>query len=127
MQTYSEVSTYHGIMRVCERRNIKNPREAERNIMLALTRGKHAESFKQLEQQYLKHVAFGGCEAVAYNDFCYIVNPSGRCVTSFRLPKWFGKKTQAKRGETKSMYKENKNENWEGSNAADEKTTEGKE
>ena len=86
------ITTIHGVQRAKERCNLKSIRAAEKQIALALTRGKVAEDFTSWEQDYLRNEAYDGCVAVAYNNFCYIINTDGRCVTLHALPNWFGRK-----------------------------------
>ena len=86
------IVTVHGVSRAKERCNVKNVRSAEKNIMLALQRGKRAEDLTSWERAYLSKEAHDDCTAIAYNNFCYIVNPAGVCVTLYPLPSWFGKK-----------------------------------
>lgn len=90
----TNITTYHGVQRAKERGNLKNIRTAEKQISLALSRGKVAEDFSSWERDYLSKEAHDGCVAIAYNNFCYIVNTAGVCVTMHALPSWFGKKRQ---------------------------------
>ena len=84
-------ATVHSIDRAKER-FCNNEKTAIKNIHLALERGKVAEEFSSKERQYLESVAKGNVTAIAYNNFCYIVNEDGFCVTMYHLPDWFGKK-----------------------------------
>ena len=84
-------ATYHSIERAKERFS-KNEKTATKNIRLALERGKKATNFASKEREYLENVAKGDVVALAYNNFCYIVNENGFCVTMYALPEWFGKK-----------------------------------
>ena len=86
------IVTYHSVIRAMERGSIKNPRSAEKSIALALRKGKRASDFSSWERSYLIKEAFDDCTAIAYNNFCYIVNSNGVCVTLYPLPVWFGKK-----------------------------------
>ena len=84
-------ATYHSIERARERFS-SNEKTATKNIRLALERGKTAAEFTSKEREYLENVAKGDAIALAYNNFCYIVNENGFCVTMYALPEWFGKK-----------------------------------
>lgn len=84
--------TVHSIDRTMERCNIKNERTAVKHLNLALQRGKRAGDFSSWERAYLSNEAHDNCSAIAYNNFCYIVNELGRCVTVHPLPTWFGKR-----------------------------------
>lgn len=86
------IVTAHSINRAKNRHNIKNVRSTGKNIALALQRGKRAEELTSWERSYLSKEAHNGCTAVAYNNFCYIINSDGACVTLYPLPSWFGKK-----------------------------------
>jgi hypothetical protein len=88
----SSLATYHSIIRTKDRMNVKNIRSAEKNISLARSRGKTARDYTSWEREYLSKEAHDDCTAIAYNNFCYIVNASGACVTLYPLPAWFGKK-----------------------------------
>ena len=85
-------ATTHSITRAKERCGMKNPQTAARNINLALQRGKCADAFTSRERDYLGSISRDNCTALAYNNFCYIVNEYGVCVTLYPLPAWFGKK-----------------------------------
>ena len=84
-------ATIHSIDRAKERAGI-NERKAHKMIGLALTRGKTAEDFTSWERDYLRGECKENTIAIAYNNFCYIVNETGFCVTLYPLPAWFGKK-----------------------------------
>lgn len=84
-------TTYHSIDRAKERAGL-NERKATKMIELALERGKSANYFSSMEKSYLESEGYDGCTAIAYNNFCYIVNENGICVTLYPLPAWFGKK-----------------------------------
>lgn len=85
-------ATYHSVERVKEYWNMKNQRTAIKNIDLAISRGKRAEDYTSWEYAYLSRKEFGNCTAIAYNNFCYIVNSRGECFTAYPLPAWFGQK-----------------------------------
>lgn len=90
--TDKTITTRHSIRRAKDRCNLKNSRTAEKHIALALQRGKRAEDFTSWEHDFLANKAHDDCTAIAYNNFCYIVNSAGACVTLLPLPSWFGKK-----------------------------------
>lgn len=90
MTTFSK-STVHCLDRAKERAGF-NERKAEKMIELALKRGKRAQDFSSWEHDYLCAEACDECIAVAYNGYCYIINPEGFCITLYPLPAWFGKK-----------------------------------
>ena len=84
-------ATYHSIERAKERYSACE-RTAAKNIHLALERGKYADSFRSREREYLRNVGKDGAVALAYNNYCYIVNANGFCITMYPLPAWFGRK-----------------------------------
>jgi hypothetical protein len=84
-------ATYHSIERAKERYSASE-KTAAKNIHLALERGKRADEFKSYEREYLERVGKDGAFALAYNNFCYIVNENGFCITMYPLPVWFGRK-----------------------------------
>ena len=86
------IVTIHGVSRVKELCNVKNVRSAEKNVTLAVQRGKRAKDCTSWEREYLSKEAYDNCIAIAYNNFCYIINTDGICVTLYPLPAWFGKK-----------------------------------
>jgi hypothetical protein len=86
------IVTYHGAQRAKERQNLKNPRSVDKNVRLARARGKRAEDCASWERSFLIQESQDDCTAVAYQDFCYIFNSKGACVTLYPLPVWFGKK-----------------------------------
>lgn len=85
-------TTYHSIQRAMERCDMPNEGAAGKNIRRAAQYGKRAEDYASWEHNYLSSEGKGGCEAVAYNGFCYIFGDDNVCVTVYQLPKWFGKK-----------------------------------
>ena len=86
------VVTYHSMIRAMERTPVKNQRSAAKNVTLALLRGKPASAFSSWERNYLSSVCTSDCTALAYNNYCYVVNAEGACLTMYPLPAWFGKK-----------------------------------
>ena len=84
-------SLYHLWTSALKKHGIKR---ANKMIALALERGKTADDFTSWEREYLKGESKGDSIAIAYNNFCYIVNKNGFCVTLYPLPAWFGKKKQ---------------------------------
>lgn len=100
------VVTVHGVSRAKDRCNVKNVRSAEKNVTLAIQRGKRAEDLTSWEREYLRKEAHDDCTAIAYNNFCYIVNASGACVTLYPLPAWFGKKKHFNGKERIRNYKQ---------------------
>ena len=91
MTTIISYTTCHSIDRAKERAGL-NERKATKMIEQALKRGKSANEFNSMEKSYLEKQGQGNCTAIAYNNFCYIVNENGFCVTLYPLPVWFGKK-----------------------------------
>lgn len=85
-------ATAHSINREKGRRNVKSLHTAKKDIARARERGTCAEGFSSWERSYLNNESRGDCIAVAYNNFCYIFNADGYCVTLYHLPAWFGKK-----------------------------------
>ena len=100
------IVTVHGVSRAKDRCNVKNVRSAEKNVTLALQRGKRAEDLTSWEREYLSKEAHDDCTAIAYNNFCYIVNTAGVCVTLYPLPSWFGKKKHFNGKERIRNYKQ---------------------
>lgn len=90
MTTFS-TATVHSIERAKERAGLSEKR-ASKMIKLAIERGKRAEDFTSWERDFLIREPSDNCIAVAYNNYCYIVNEEGFCVTLYPLPEWFGKK-----------------------------------
>lgn len=88
----TSIITFHGSVRAKERCNFKNQRTTEKQVKLALQRGKRSNQFTSWERDYLDNESRDDCTAIAYNNFCYIVNAAGVCVTMYRLPTWWGKK-----------------------------------
>ena len=84
-------ATVHSIDRAKER-FCNNEKTATKNIHLALERGKTADEFTSKERDFLINTAQGDVTALAYNNFCYLVNSEGFCITMYPLPNWFGKK-----------------------------------
>ena len=89
--TTISMATVHSVERAKERAGL-NERKAYKMIDHALERGKRAEYFTSWERDYLKGECKGNTTAIAYNNFCYIINEEGFCVTLYPLPAWFGKK-----------------------------------
>ncbi|MGN0487350.1 MAG: hypothetical protein ACI4GB_08985 [Acutalibacteraceae bacterium] len=85
------MATVHSVERAKERAGL-NERKAYKMIDHALERCKRAEDFTSWERDYLKGECKGNTTAIAYNNFCYIVNEEEFCVTLYPLPAWFGKK-----------------------------------
>ena len=100
------IVTFHGAQRAKERQNLKNPRSIEKNMQLALQRGKRAEDFSSWERNFLSTEAKNNCTAVAYNNFCYIFSADDACVTLYPLPVWFGKKKRFHGKERIRNYKQ---------------------
>ena len=92
MMIDSSLATYHSIVRSKERAHRKNLRSAEKNISLALQRGKEAEDFSSWERTFLSGKGHDSQKAIAYNQFCYIFSDEDVCITLYRLPAWFGRK-----------------------------------
>lgn len=91
MTSTYEYATYHSIERAKERAGI-NKKNAENHIKRAITRGKTADQFTSWEREYLQGECTDTTIAIAYNNFCFIVSETGKCVTMYPLPIWFGKK-----------------------------------
>ena len=89
--TAETMATFHSLERAKQRAGL-NERRACKMIDLALTRGKTAAFFSSWERDYLENTAAENTTALAYNNYCYIVSDTGRCLTMYPLPKWFGKK-----------------------------------
>ena len=89
--TTFSAATFHSLDRAKERVGVKG-KQAEKMIRLAVERGKGAECFTSQEKRYLEIASSKGENAVAYNNFCYIINEYGMCITMYPLPGWFGKK-----------------------------------
>lgn len=106
MQTQTTIITQHGADRAKERCNLKSIHAAEKNVNLAIQRGKRAEDLTSWERSFLSKEANSDCTAIAYNNFCYIFNADGVCVTIYRLPAWFGKKKHFNGKERIKNYKQ---------------------
>lgn len=87
------MTTIHSIERAKERIGL-NEKKAAKQIALAWERGKGAKEFRSMERSFLEGECKYGSTAIAYNNFCYIFNADGVCVTLYPLPVWFGKKKQ---------------------------------
>lgn len=68
-------TTIHSIERAKDRCNLKNHRTAEKNISLALQRGKRAEDYSSWERDYLSKEAHDNCAAIAYNNYGNRISP----------------------------------------------------
>ncbi|MGN1103415.1 MAG: hypothetical protein ACI4QI_00935, partial [Candidatus Coproplasma sp.] len=75
--------TKHSLQRSKNRLGL-NKRCAERVINTALIRGKTAEKFSSWERTYLENEGLNGCQAIAYNGFCFIVSRDNACITLYR-------------------------------------------
>ena len=91
MSTIISYASIHSLERAKERAGL-NEKKAEKRIQIALERGRTAETFTSKERDFLERESSDFCVAIAYANFCYIVNENGFCVTMYPLPKWFGKK-----------------------------------
>lgn len=87
----TSITTIHALVRAKDRCKIKNIRSAQRNMTLALQRGKREADCTAQERSYLRDQSRDNCTAIAYNGFCYIVNKRNVCVTILPLPEWFGR------------------------------------
>lgn len=85
------MATVHSLNRAKDRLSI-NEKKAERMINQAIKKGKRASEFSSRERRFLEREASGGSEAIAYNNYCYIISENGFCITMYPLPAWFGKK-----------------------------------
>ena len=52
----------------------------------------HKELVSINNQDISNYISVNDCDIYHYNNFCYIVNKNGFCVTMYHLPDWFGKK-----------------------------------
>ena len=86
-----KITTRHSLERAKERMGC-NAKKAVRMIRLALERGKCAEDFTSMEREFLERHSADDYNAIAYNDFCYIFDKLGACLTMYQLPSWFCKK-----------------------------------
>lgn len=107
----TDIITIHGTHRVKARRNLKNQRSVEKSVQLAYNRGKRAEDCSSWERNFLSMKPQNDCTAVAYNNYCYIFNSSGVCVTLYPLPAWFGKKKRFDGKERIRNYKQYSRDN----------------
>jgi len=83
--------SYHGVQRVMERVGLTR-KQSEHFISNALKRGKTAEEFMAKERAYLRdNEAKSDCRILVYQSFFFIVDASGRCVTMYTAPMWFGR------------------------------------
>ena len=93
-EIYVYAST-HSEERMKERIGIKNAKEMRRMMQLAFERGKRSNDIRRTEfRSYISGKCALGCEAVVYNDHCFIFNPeNGVCVTVYDLPQRFTRQT----------------------------------
>lgn len=85
------MATVHSLVRAKDRLNL-NEQKAERLINQAIKKGKRASEFSSWERRFLEEESSDGSEAIAYNNYCYIISENGFCITMYPLPAWFGKK-----------------------------------
>lgn len=86
------IITKHGYERSKERQHY-NKRQTEKAVANAVSKGKCADNFHSRERDYLSNMSRNGHKAYVYNGFCYIISEDNVCVTTYRLPVWFGKKS----------------------------------
>jgi hypothetical protein len=99
------MQTFHAVRRSKERIDF-NEKTSGRFIENAFKRGLSAESFSARERNFIrKRDKKDGCKAVVYNDYCFIFNADGYCVTMYRVPKWFGKTLYDGKQEIKNVKK----------------------
>lgn len=85
------MATVHSLNRAKDRLSI-NGKKADRMINQAIKKGKRASEFSSWERRFLEEESSNGSEAIAYNNYCYIISENGFCITMYPLPAWFGKK-----------------------------------
>ena len=84
--------TYHCLERAKERAGLSV--NAALNLFdKAVRYGIGADEFPANERNYLKSKEGNGMQAIFYGEYIFILNDEGRCVTMYRAPGWFGKKS----------------------------------
>jgi hypothetical protein len=76
------MTTRHGLKRTKERTGY-NERKAMCFINNAIERGKSVDNLAGAEKDYLMNKETGGCRALLYNSYCFIVSEDNRCITMF--------------------------------------------
>lgn len=83
--------TKHGYERAKERQHY-NKEQTEKAVLNAIKKGKCAEDFNSRDKAFLDKVSERNSKAYVYNGFCYIIANNNICITTYKLPVWFGKK-----------------------------------
>lgn len=112
---YMFEASEHSLARAKERAGL-NEKKAKRMIDNAIERGKRAaDCHYSSDRKFLEAKSVHGRTAIAYNDWCFIVDLEAKIwITLLELPKDFGKKKSYYRAE-KVRKKEHKCmvNNWE--------------
>ncbi len=86
------MNSVHSYERAKERAGM-NTAQADRFMRHAYERGKTSEMMPRREREYMeKKEILGDCRTIFYNDFFFIFNMDGVCITLYESPAWFGKK-----------------------------------
>ena len=84
--------TTHAYDRADERLDL-NKKQAKQLIKQAFKWGKTADDFSSIERDYLRGKSIDGGIVIVYQKICYIFSQAGHCITMYKLPFWFGKRT----------------------------------
>ena len=84
------IVTNHGYERAEQRLGFTKE-QTDRKIKNVLLKGRDYTDFKSKEKQFLKDQERNGTRAIAYDGFCYIIADDNVCITTYKLPAWFGK------------------------------------
>lgn len=84
--------TRHSIKRARERGHLSR-NAAIKVFENAFEHGKREEELPLREREYLGGKSGGDKIAVYYSGYCFIFLDNGVCITMFRVPDWFLKKT----------------------------------
>lgn len=89
-----EEDSIHSINRAKERSGL-NRKKALKMMELAKKRGITFEECKwSIDRKYLENRTDENALAIAYNGYCFIMDrDTMNCITMYKLPKTFGKKT----------------------------------
>lgn len=90
LSTIEAIVTNHGYERAEQRLGLTKE-QADRKIRNVLAKGRDYTKFTSKEKQYLRSQERKGARAFAYDGFCYIIADDNVCITTYRLPSWFGK------------------------------------
>lgn len=97
--------TRHSIERTKERAYL-NEKASIKMIERAKNRGKDSSFYHSKEKKYVENHTSSEKRALIYNNYCFIFNIEGTCITMFPVPSWFGKKKMySEKFEVRNMKK----------------------